>query len=89
MGITIHGSTNDFSSETTIGTAYTSLHYSSINSNAQYVNGSCNVLFNCSDITTHKVRFKTNSVDTTPVHQVLLMLLVLLVIYTLVFYFNV
>ena len=43
---------------------YTSLHYSSINSNAQYVNGSCNVLFNCSDITTHKVRFKTNSVDT-------------------------
>ena len=64
MGITIHGSTNDFSSETTIGTAYTSLHYSSINSNAQYVNGSCNVLFNCSDITTHKVRFKTNSVDT-------------------------
>ena len=64
MGITIHGSTNDFSSETTIGTAYTSLHYSSVDSNAQYVNGSCNVLFNCSDITTHKVRFKTNSVDT-------------------------
>ena len=35
MVITIHGSSDDFSSQTTIGTTYTSLHYSSINSNAQ------------------------------------------------------
>ena len=64
MGITIHGSTNDFSSETRIGTAYTSLIFSNSPAGNQYVNGSCNVLFNCSNISTHKVRFKTNSVDT-------------------------
>ena len=64
MGITIHGSTNDFSSEATIGTAYTSLIFSGSPAGNQYVNGSCNVLFNCSNIATHKVRFKTNSVDT-------------------------
>lgn len=70
FGITIHGSQDDFSSESTLGTAYTSLIYKSStgsdpnHSTNQYVNGSCNVLFNCSNITTHKVRFKTNSIDT-------------------------
>ena len=67
MGITIHGSSDSFSSsDITIGTAYTSLIFSNSTGTGtnQYVNGSCNVLFNCTNITTHKVRFKTNSVDT-------------------------
>ena len=64
MGITIHGSTDDFSSDVTIGTSHTSCNYITGAGTTQYVNASCNVIFNCSNITTHKVRFKTNSVDT-------------------------
>lgn len=62
MGIVMYGSTNNFSSESSIGTANTSMHY--IGSGNQYVNASVNVIFNCTDISTHKVRFKTSSIAT-------------------------
>ena len=64
MGCKIWATANNFTAESPIGTAYTSLNYIAGSPTNQYVNASVNCLFNCTNISTHKVRIKTDSVDT-------------------------
>ena len=64
MGLKIWATANNFTAESPIGTAYTSLNYIAGSPTNQYVNASVNCLFNCTNISTHQVRIKTDSVDT-------------------------
>ena len=62
LGVKIYSSTDAFASQqSTIGTAVTSMNY--FGSANMYVGAHATVIFNCTNISTHKIRFKTDSVD--------------------------
>ena len=63
LGVKIYASTDAFvSQQSTIGSAVTSMNY--FGTANVYVGAHATVIFNCTNISTHKIRFKTDSVDT-------------------------